>query len=452
MTKAKRFNKILVANRGEIALRVIRAARELDIQTVAVHSTADTESLHVKFADESVCIGPPAPAESYLNIPAIISAAEITAADAIHPGYGFLSENAAFAETCKASGFAFIGPPAELIRLMGDKISARKAMRDVGLFGLPGSPDPLSDPEEAIRLARDVGFPLIIKAAAGGGGRGMKICRQEEDLSRLLSLAQREAEASFGSGAVYVEKFVERPRHIEFQVAADDDGNVIHLGERECSVQRRYQKLLEEAPSVALSEAKREEVGTRVVEAMKAIGYRNVGTIEFLMDEDGELYFMEMNTRIQVEHPVTEMMVRLDLVRLQISLAAGDSIPFTQTDVALRGHAIECRINAEDPVTFAPSPGVISAFHVPGGAGVRVDSHVTTGTTVVPYYDSLLAKLIVHDFDREHAIRRMKTALKEFVVEGIKTNIPFQRKVLEHPDFMSGEYDTTIVQKMLNVD
>jgi len=444
----RRFRKILVANRGEVALRVIRAARELDIETVAVHSTADVDSLHVKFADESVCIGPPAPAQSYLSVPAIISAAEITSADGIHPGYGFLAENAAFAETCRASGFRFIGPLPESIRMMGDKIQARKAMTSVGLFGLPGSPDPLERAEEALVLANDIGFPLIIKAAAGGGGRGMKIVREPTELVRLLDLARREAEASFGSGAVYVERFIENPRHIEFQVVADDFGRVVHLGERECSVQRRYQKLLEESPSPGLTEEKRAAVGERITTALKKLGYTNVGTIEFLMDESGELYFMEMNTRIQVEHPVTEMMVRRDLVRLQIQLSEGSPLPFTQDDVHLRGHAIECRINAEDPVDFAPSPGVISAYHVPGGAGVRVDSHITTGSTVVPYYDSLLAKVIVHDIDRAHAIRRMKSALNEFVVEGIKTNIAFHKKLLDYADFSSGHYDTTLVAEM----
>jgi acetyl-CoA carboxylase, biotin carboxylase subunit len=445
---SRAFKKILVANRGEIALRVIRAARELDIETVAVHSTADAESLHVKFADEAVCIGPPSPTASYLNVPAIISAAEVSGADAIHPGYGFLSENAQFAETCARSGFHFIGPKAESIRMMGDKIRARKAMAGVGLFGLPGSPDPLESGEEAMAVAQEIGFPLIIKAAAGGGGRGMKIVREADKLGPMLDLARREAESSFGSGAVYVERFVTHPRHIEFQIVADDFGNVVHLAERECSVQRRYQKLIEESPSPALTPEKRAEVGDRVVKAIKKLGYTNVGTIEFLMDGE-ELYFMEMNTRIQVEHPVTEMMVRRDLVRLQIQLAEGHPLPFTQDDVELRGHAIECRINAEDPVSFAPSPGVISAYHVPGGTGVRVDSHVTTGTTVAPHYDSLIAKLIVHDLDREHALRRMKTALREYVVEGIKTNIPFHRRVLDHQGFAAGEYDTTLVQTIL---
>ncbi|MGF1511553.1 MAG: acetyl-CoA carboxylase biotin carboxylase subunit [Myxococcota bacterium] len=449
MKEPRPFKKILVANRGEIALRIIRAARELDIQTVAIHSTADAESLHVKFADESVCIGPPAPAKSYLHVPAIISAAEVTGADAIHPGYGFLSENANFAETCEASGFQFIGPKSTAIHLMGDKIRARKAMQELGLFGLPGSPDPVSDDATALTVADQIGFPVIIKAAAGGGGRGMKIVEKRGELLQSLRLAQREAASSFGSGEVYIERFIPKPRHIEFQVVADLFGNVVHLGERECSVQRRYQKLVEESPSPVMSEEKRRQVGERIVRAMKKLGYTNVGTIEFLMDESGELYFMEMNTRIQVEHPVTEVMVRRDLVRLQIQLSEGLELPFRQEDVTFRGHAIECRINAEDPVTFAPSPGVIQTWHTPGGAGIRVDSHVTSGTTVAPHYDSLLAKLIVHDIDRPHAIRRMKTALREFVVEGISTNISFHKKILDHPGFMNGDYDTTIVKRML---
>lgn len=445
----KLFEKILVANRGEIALRIIRAARELDIKTVAVHSEADAESLHVKFADESVCIGPANPTQSYLHVPAIISAAEVTAADAIHPGYGFLSENAAFADTCDACGFTFIGPPASAIRTMGDKIEARRTMASVGLHSLPGSDGPLDSEEEALALAKDIGLPLIIKAAAGGGGRGMKIVRDKKDLKRMLSVARHEAEAAFGNGAVYIERFIERPRHIEFQVVADTHGNVVHLGERECSVQRRYQKLIEEAPSPAMTEKKRAQIGDRIVKALKKLGYSNVGTIEFLMDEDGELYFMEMNTRIQVEHPVTEMMVRMDLVRLQILLSAGFPLRFKQKDIKFAGHAIECRINAENPRTFAPSPGTITTYHVPGGAGVRVDSHITGETTVTPHYDSLLAKLIVHDYDRTHAIRRMQTALKEFVIEGIQTNVDFHRQMLDHPDFRSGDYDTTIVPRML---
>jgi acetyl-CoA carboxylase, biotin carboxylase subunit len=442
------IKKILIANRGEIALRVIRAARELDIQTVAVYSSADAESLHVKFADESVCIGPPAAAESYLNIPAIIAAAEVTAADAIHPGYGFLSENANFAEICAACGFHFIGPDAKSIKTMGDKIEARRSMARVGLHSLPGSDGPIEDPKEAIALAEKIGFPLIIKAAAGGGGRGMKIVRETEKLKEQIAIAQREAGLAFGNQSIYLERFVERPRHIEFQIVADDYGNVVHLGERECSVQRRYQKLIEESPSPAMTEQKRNEVGERIVRALKALGYRNVGTIELLMDEDGEVHFMEMNTRIQVEHPVTEMVVGMDLLRLQIQLSCGLELPFKQSDVQLRGHAIECRINAEHPEKFTPSPGTITTYHVPGGHGVRVDGHVTTGTTIEPYYDSLIAKLIVKDFDRDHAIRRMQTALREFVVEGIQTNIEFHKRLLATQAFRSGKYDTTIVSRL----
>ncbi len=443
------IKKILIANRGEIALRIIRAARELDIQTVAVHSSADAESLHVKFADESVCIGPPSPTESYLNIPAIIAAAEVTAADAIHPGYGFLSENATFAEICAACGFHFIGPDARSIKMMGDKIEARRAMTSVGLMSLPGSDGAIEDPKQAIALADKIGFPLIIKAAAGGGGRGMKIVREPSKLKDQIAIAQREASLAFGSEAIYMERFIEHPRHIEFQIVADEHGHVVHLGERECSVQRRYQKLIEESPSPALTEEKRAAVGARIVGALEQLGYRNVGTIELLMDEDGELYFMEMNTRIQVEHPVTEMVVGMDLLRLQIQLSCGLELPFAQKDVEMRGHAIECRINAEHPERFTPSPGTISTYHVPGGHGVRVDSHVTTGTLIEPYYDSLIAKLIVRDFDRGHAVRRMQTALREFIVEGIDTNIAFHRKLLAREDFLSGKYDTTIVSRFL---
>lgn len=446
------FKKILVANRGEIALRVIRAARELGISTVAVHSVADSESLHVKFADESVCIGPNSATESYLKVPALIAAAEVTGADAIHPGYGFLSENADFARTCEKSGFRFIGPKAEHIDKMGDKIIARRTMRELGLPSLPGSPGPLDDKEEAKQIAREVGFPLIIKAAAGGGGRGMKIVRDPEQLDAQLTLAQTEAKAAFGNGAVYVERFVEKPRHIEFQIAADDYGHVIHLGERECSVQRRYQKLVEESPSPAVSADKRAEVGGKITAALKKLGYTNVGTVELLMDENGELWFMEMNTRIQVEHPVTEMVTGVDLVRTQILLAQGYPLELTQDAVKLQGHAIEVRVNAEDSERFAPSPGTISAFHMPGGVGIRVDSHVTSGTVVPPHYDSLVAKLIVHDIDREHALRRLSGALKEFVVEGISTNIDFHRRVLVHPGFAQGDYDTNLVRRILEGD
>jgi acetyl-CoA carboxylase biotin carboxylase subunit len=442
------FRKILVANRGEIALRVIRAARELDIQTVAVYSTADADALHVKFADESVCIGPPSPAQSYLHIPGIIAAAEITAADAIHPGYGFLAENADFAEIVGKSGFTFVGPSAAAIRTMGDKISGRKAMAAQGLLSLPGSENALETEEEATEVAYRIGFPVIIKAAAGGGGRGMKIVREASEFARALATARHEAKTNFGNDAVYIEQYIERPRHIEFQLAADNHGNVVHLGERECSVQRRYQKIVEEAPSPALSDAKRQEVGARIVAAVKAIGYTSLGTVELIMDEQGELHFMEMNTRVQVEHPVTEMLVRRDLVRLQILLAQGEPLPFTQDDVHLEGHAIECRINAEDPVTFAPCPGTISDFHIPGGPGLRVDTHVTAGAVVPPYYDSLIAKVIVHDVDRAHAIRRMQSALRELVVTGIATNQTFHQRVLDNEAFASGVYDTTLVRQM----
>ena len=449
MTTPKPFKKILIANRGEIAMRVIRAAHELGIQTVAVYSTADADNLHVKFADESVCIGPPSPSESYLNVPSLIAAAEITGSDAIHPGYGFLSENARFAKICQKCGFTFIGPSAEHIETMGDKIIARKTMAELGLPSLPGSPGPLEGEKEALAIAENIGFPLIIKAAAGGGGRGMKIVEDQSTLLRSLQVAQTEARAAFGNGAVYIERFVRRPRHIEFQIAADQYGNVVHLGERECSVQRRYQKLVEEAPSTALTPQKREEIGQRLVEAIKKIGYTNVGTVEFLMDERGELWFMEMNTRIQVEHPVTEMVMEKDLVRLQIQIAQAMPLGFTQDDLKFKGHAIEVRVNAEDPENFAPSPGTIQAYHAPCGLGTRIESHVTTGSVVSPYYDSMLAKLIVHDIDREHCIRRLKNALNEFVVEGIKTNIPFHHLVLEDSGFLEGEYDTKIVPRIL---
>jgi acetyl-CoA carboxylase biotin carboxylase subunit len=443
------FKKILVANRGEIALRVMRAARELGIPTVAVYSTADAESLHVKFADEAVCIGPPSPKESYLSIPAIISAAEISAADAIHPGYGFLSENPNFAQICKLCGFKFIGPEADLIRTMGDKITARETMRKAGLPILPGSREALTDEASALEIAREIGTPVIINAAAGGGGRGMKIVWKEEDLAAAVSVARAEAEAAFGNGAVYVERYVTKPRHIEFQVAADEHGNVVHLGERECSVQRRHQKLIEESPSPGVTPELRERMGATIVAALKKLGYTNVGTVELLMDERGELYFMEMNTRIQVEHPVTEMVTGIDLVRLQIEVAAGKPLPFTQADIKMRGHAIECRVNAEDPDTFAPSPGHITAYHMPGGPGVRVDSFVTTDATVLPYYDSMVAKLIVHDTSRDAAIARMRAALRECVVEGIKTNVPFHRRAMTDAEFTSGVYDTRIVERMM---
>ena len=442
------FKKILIANRGEIALRVIRAARELGIQTVAVYSTADKDSLHVKFADEAVCIGPPAPRDSYLHIPAIISAAEISAADAIHPGYGFLSENANFAEVCRMCGIKFIGPEPALIRTMGDKIAARKAMTAAGMPILPGSSEPINDEREALELAREIGVPLIIKAAAGGGGRGMKIVWKEEELAQSLAIARSEAESAFGNGSVYIERYITKPRHIEFQVVADEHGHVVHLGERECSVQRRHQKMIEECPSPAMTPELRNEMGGRIVEALSKLGYTSVGTVELLMDENMKLYFMEMNTRIQVEHPVTEEVTGVDLLRLQINIAAGIPLPFEQKDVTWKGHAIECRINAEDPDTFAPSPGLITALHMPGGRGLRIDSFVTQDATVVPHYDSMIAKLIVHDASRPEALARMRGALKECVVEGIRTNIPFHRRALDYPDFVRGDYDTRIVERM----
>jgi acetyl-CoA carboxylase biotin carboxylase subunit len=442
------FNKILVANRGEIAMRVIRAARELGIQSVAVHSTADAESLHVKFADEAVCIGPPNPAESYLDIPSIIAAAEMASVDAIHPGYGFLSENAKFADICNLCGFTFIGPAPDIIRTMGDKIQARATMKAAGLPILPGC-DEVETEEEALSLAREIGCPLIIKASAGGGGRGMKIVRSEEEIPNALKLARHEAITNFGNGALYMERYVQKPRHIEFQVAADIHGNVVHFGERECSVQRRHQKLIEEAPSPIITLKKRRELGDIIVKALRHIGYTNVGTVEMLMDENEELYFMEMNTRIQVEHPVTEQVTGVDLIRLQIELAAERPLPYQDNFLQPKGHAIECRINAEDPENFAPSPGTISAFHVPGGLGVRVDTFVTQDSVIHPHYDSLIAKLIVHDHNRAAAINRMKSALSEFVVEGIKSNIPFHRRVMEHEDFINGQYDTHIAEKIL---
>ena len=450
--ETRQFQKILVANRGEIALRIMRAARELGIATVAVYSETDADSLHVKFADESVCVGPAAARDSYLKIPAIIAAAEITGADAIHPGYGFLAENAHFAQTCITSGFTFIGPLPEHIERMGDKITARRTMAQLGLPSLPGSPGPIEDPEEAKRVAAEVGFPVIIKAAAGGGGRGMKIVRDPKDLERQVQLAQTEAAAAFGNGAVYIERFVETPRHIELQVAADNHGNVVHLGERECSVQRRYQKVIEEAPSPALTPEKRNELGAKVTTALRELRYQNVGTVELIMDEHGELWFMEMNTRIQVEHPVTEMVTGVDLLRLQIQLAQGEKLPFTQEDVQLRGHAMEARINAEDAERFIPSPGTISTFHMPGGPGVRVDTHVTHGAWVPPNYDSLIGKLIVHDHDRPAALRRLEGALRECVVEGISTNIEFHKRVLRNEKFLAGHYDTNLVKQILEGD
>ena len=443
------FKKVLIANRGEIALRVIRACRELGIATVAVHSTADANALHVRFADESVCIGPPPSKESYLNIPQLLSAAEITRADAIHPGYGFLSENAAFAEVCENCKIRFIGPRPEMLRLMGNKVSARNAAREVGLPLLPGSTGTVKDPKEAEAMAHEIGFPVILKAAAGGGGKGMKIVREPGALAQAFSTAAAEAVASFNNGDLYIERYVEKPRHIEIQILADEHGRIIHLGERECSVQRRHQKLIEESPSPALSPELREKMGRISVQAMEKLGYNNVGTIEYLLDENGQFYFMEMNTRIQVEHPVTEAVTGIDLVREQIRLASGLPLRWRQEDIQMRGAAIECRVNAEDPVTFAPWPGKITAYSVPGGYGVRVDSGAYENYTVLPYYDSLLAKLIVHAEDRETAIRRMERALGEYVVQGIRTNIPFHRAALAEDAFREGQYDTRFVERLL---
>jgi acetyl-CoA carboxylase, biotin carboxylase subunit len=441
------FKKVLIANRGEIALRVIRACRELDVETVAVYSEADRESLHVRFADDDVCIGPPPARESYLNIPRIIAAAEITGADAIHPGYGFLAENAEFAEICAASKIAFIGPTAEQIRLMGDKAAARKTMIEVGVPVVPGTPGPVEEAEDAIEFARGVGFPVIIKAAAGGGGKGMRVSRDEDDFARSFQLARSEALSAFGNGEVYVEKYLARPRHIEFQILGDSHGNIIHLGERDCSVQRRHQKLIEEAPSPAMTPKLRQKMGDAAVAGAKAIDYVGAGTIEMLLDEDGSYYFMEMNTRIQVEHPVTEMLTGIDLVKEQIRVAAGYPMKVTKLP-ELRGHVIEVRVNAEDPArNFQPSPGKIIAFHPPGGPGVRLDTHVYDGYTVPPYYDSLLAKLICQGSDREEAISRMQVALDGFIIEGVTTTIPFLARVMANPRFRAGDVDTKFLER-----
>ena len=441
------FKKVLIANRGEIALRVIRACRELGIQTVAVYSEADRDSLHVRFADDDVCIGPAAGRESYLKIPRIIAAAEITGADAIHPGYGFLAENAEFSETCTASGITFIGPSAHQIRVMGDKASARKAMAACGVPIVPGTPGPVEDVDEALAFAESIGFPVIIKASAGGGGKGMRVAKDADDFARSFNLARSEALSAFGNGDVYVEKYLLRPRHIEFQILGDTHGNCVHLGERDCSVQRRHQKLIEEAPSPAMTPDLRERMGADAVRGAKAIEYVGAGTIEMLLDTDGSYYFMEMNTRIQVEHPVTEMLTGVDLVQEQIRVAAG--LPLRLTEMpALRGHVIECRVNAEDPMrNFQPSPGRINTFHPPGGPGVRIDSHVYAGYTVPPFYDSLLAKLIVQAATREEAVKRMQVALESFIIEGPTTTIPFLARVMQNATFQSGDFDTKFLER-----
>src|SRR5215216_4940804 len=443
------FKKILIANRGEIALRIICACRELGIKTVAVYSEADENSLHVRFADEDVCIGPARSADSYLSVPAVMSAAEITGADAIHPGYGFLSESAYLAEVCEACHIKFIGPAPNVIRLLGDKARARRAMKKAGVAILPGSDGPVDSEEKATKVARDLGLPVIIKAVAGGGGRGMRVIKDIKELSKALKTAQREAEAAFGVGDVYIEKYVENPRHIEFQVLGDHHGAVIHLGERECSIQRRHQKLLEEGPSVAVTEKMRRKLGSTVVDAARAVQYTNAGTFEFLLDDKGCFYFLEVNTRVQVEHPVTEFITGVDIVKEQIRIAAGERLSFRQGDVTFNGHAIECRINAEDPDTFAPSPGMIHAFSVPGGPGVRIDNAAHSECTISPYYDSMIAKVIVHGRDRQEAIARMRRTLEMTVIEGIKTTVPLQLKIINEPDFVAGKLTTAFMERFM---
>ncbi len=442
------FKKILIANRGEIALRVISACKELGVRTVAVYSEADADSLHVRFADEGVCIGPSRSVDSYLNIPSIISAAEITGSDAIHPGYGFLAESSYLAEVCEACHIKFIGPSPRAIRLMGDKSLARRTMKKTGVPVLPGSSGVLESEEEALQLASDIKYPIMLKAAAGGGGRGMRIVESAHDLPKAFRTAQQEAETAFGVADLYLEKYLEYPRHIEIQILGDSKGSVVHLGERECSIQRRHQKLLEESPSPAVSERLRRKMGHIAVDGAKAVGYVGAGTMEFLLDEEENFYFMEMNTRIQVEHPVTEMVTGVDLVKEQIQVASGEPIGFTQKDITFNGASIECRVNAEDPDTFLPSPGKISAFHLPGGPGVRVDTAAHADCEVLPYYDSLIAKIVVHGRDRDEAIQRMKRALELTVIEGIKTTIPLHLRVLSHRDFIAGKYNTRFLETL----
>jgi len=445
------IDKVLIANRGEIALRILRACRELDIKTVAVHSTADRNLKHVLLADETVCIGPPSSKESYLNMPALIAAAEVTDSVAIHPGYGFLSENADFAERVEKSGFIFVGPKAETIRIMGDKVSAIRTMKAAGVPCVPGSGDPLGDdPEENRRIAHKIGYPVIIKASGGGGGRGMRVVHSDAALATSISVTKAEALAAFSNDQVYMEKFLERPRHVEFQVLADNHGNVVVLGERDCSLQRRHQKIVEEAPAPGITPAMRAEMIVSITKALKAVGYRGAGTLEFLF-EDGRFYFIEMNTRIQVEHPVTEMVTGIDLVKMQLRIAGGEPLPITQDDVRITGHAIECRINAEDPKTFMPSPGPVKLWHPPGGPGIRVDSHLYSGYSVPPYYDSLIAKIIAHGEDRATAIARMRNALSEMVVEGIKTNGPLHQEIFGHAAFQQGGVDIHYLERRLGL-
>ena len=442
------FDKILIANRGEIALRILRACKDMGVRTVAAHSTADAEAMHVRFADESICIGPPAAAQSYLNIPALITACELTGAQAVHPGYGFLSEKAEFAQILEEHGLTFIGPKAAHIRLMGDKIAAKETMRKLGVPVVPGSDGGVETDAEALAVAEEMGYPVLVKAAAGGGGRGMKVARSAEELPRALATARAEAKAAFGDDAVYIEKYLQKPRHIEVQLFADSHGGVVHLGERDCSLQRRHQKVLEESPSPALTSAQREEIGETVASAIRKLGYLGAGTIEFLY-EDGRFYFIEMNTRIQVEHPVTEAIYDVDLVREQIRVAAGERLSFRQEDLKPRGHAIECRINAENPRNFTPSPGKIANFHAPGGIGVRLDTAIYEGYRIPPYYDSLIGKLIIHADSREECLLRLRRALSETVVEGVQTTLPLFEDLIANPDIQSGDYDIHWLERWL---
>ena len=445
------FKKILIANRGEIALRVIRACRELGIRTVAIHSEVDGESLHVRYADEHVCVGPAEGGLSYRNIPNVLSAAEITGVDAIHPGYGFLAENAHFAEVCESIGITFIGPSSEHIALLSDKSKARAHMKKHGIPVLPGSDGEIDDPKVCLAIAKKLGFPVIVKASAGGGGRGMRVVWHEEDLEQAVDSAQLEARTAFGHGGVYLERFFEDPRHIEFQIMADQDGRVVHFHERDCSVQRRYQKVIEESPSPALDETLRKKMGQVAIQVMKSVKYRNAGTVEFLMDETGKFYFMEVNTRIQVEHAVTEMVTGVDLIKEQIRIAAGQPLSYRQKDIQLLGHAIECRINAEDPVRLTPCPGTVTKFCVPGGPGIRVDTAMDTTGVVSPFYDSMIAKLIGYGRDRAEAMARMRRALDEFVIEGIQSNIPLHRRILDHPEFQKGPVSTRFLDRLLTL-
>ena len=445
------LDKIVIANRGEIALRILRACREMGIKTVAVHSSADNNLKHVLLADETVCIGPAQSIDSYLNMPAIISAAEVTDAVGIHPGYGFLSENADFAERVETSGFSFIGPPSSCIRLMGDKVSAIRSMKAAGVPCVPGSDGPLGDDiDENLRIAREIGYPIIIKASGGGGGRGMRVVHAEASLASAITVTKAEARAAFNNDVVYLEKFLETPRHVEFQVLADNYGNAIHLGERDCSMQRRHQKVIEEAPAPGITEEQRNRIGARCVKACQDIGYRSAGTFEFLY-ENGEFYFIEMNTRLQVEHPVTEMITGIDIVREQLRIAGGEKLACTQDQIKILGHAVECRINAEDPKTFMPSPGLVNLWHAPGGPGVRVDSHIYSGYKVPPYYDSMIGKIIAHGGDRDAAIARMRNALTEVVIEGIKTNVPLHQEIFQHSAFQAGGTDIHYLEKRLGL-